>query len=62
MHPGIFMAGESDMPKLALRARLDQSSISALVIKDAMRIFVAKDFMMLHKIDAVYLQAFQGFI
>src|SRR6266849_3793324 len=62
MHPRIFMAGESDVPQLAGLARRDQGGVGPVFVKDSMRIFETKNFMMLDKIDAIDLQTFQRFV
>src|SRR5437868_1574574 len=56
------MSGESDVAKLAGLAGRDQRGIGPFLIKNTMRIFEAKNFMMLDKIDAVELQALEGFV
>src|SRR5438105_14828882 len=56
------MSGESDVAKLAGLAGRDQRGIGPFLIKNTMRIFEAKNFMMLDKIDAVELQTFERFV
>ena len=62
MHARIFMAGEADIPNLAGIACLHKCGVGSFIIKDAMRIFVPQNFMMLDEIDALDLQTLKRFI
>src|SRR5260370_42715581 len=62
MDPRIFMDGKSDVPQLAGLARRDQGGVGPVFVKDSMRIFETKNFMMLNKIDAIDLQTFERFV
>src|SRR6266850_8601243 len=62
MHPRIFMAGESNVPQLASLTRRGQGSVGPVFMKDSMRIFETKNFMMLNKIDAIDLQTLKRFV
>jgi hypothetical protein len=62
MHARVFMAREPDIPNLAGITCAHECGICSLIIKDAMRIFIPEDFMMLDEIDAVDLQTLERFI
>src|SRR5207237_2556495 len=62
MHARIFVPGKPDVSNLARIACLYQSGVCSFIIKDAMRIFVTEDLMMLDEIDRVHLQTLKRFI
>jgi len=53
----IFVAGEADVTQLARLLCGDQSGIRPIVIEDAMRVFVAKNFVVLNEVDAIHFHA-----
>src|SRR5438128_2677365 len=62
MHTRIFMAGKADVANLAGLASLCESGVCSFIVKDAMRVFVPENFMMLDQVDTVHLQTLERFI
>jgi hypothetical protein len=58
----IFVAGEADVADLAGPLRLDQRSVRALLIEDAVRVLVADHLVMLHQIDGVDTETPERFV
>jgi hypothetical protein len=57
----VFVAGEADVAELARLARLDERRMGAVCSENAMWILVAENLVVLDQVDAVGLEATQGF-
>jgi hypothetical protein len=56
------MAGEANVPNLSFSAGLYESRMSSIFVKDAVRIIVAKDLVMLHEINVINAKTLERFI
>ena len=59
MYARIFVAGESDVTKLARVAGFNQRSVRAVLVKNAVRIVEADDLVVLDQIDVVDVQTLE---
>ena len=62
MNARVLVAGEADVAELSRLSRLDERSVGAVVVEDAVRILVAQDLVVLDQVDAVGLQATQRLV
>jgi hypothetical protein len=47
------VTGEADVTQFAGELRFQESGMGALLVEDAVWVFVAEDFVVLHEVDAV---------
>src|SRR5262245_35941179 len=62
MYERILMTSESDETNLSRLARFEQRRVCTFFSKDAMRIFVAQNLVMLDQIDMIGLQPFERLV
>src|SRR6267378_1087717 len=62
MDVGILMSREADIPDLARSLPVDERTVGAFPVEDAMWIVIPQDLVMLHEIDAIGLQTLERLV
>ena len=62
MNARILMTCKSDVANFPSVARFNQSGIGAFFVKDAVRIFLSENFMMLDEVDTIDAEALQRLV
>src|SRR5712672_3194165 len=58
----VFVAGEANMSEFACLPRLDQRGVGAVLVENAVRVVIPDNLMVLDQVNAVGLQAAEGFL